>query len=164
MARLTVKNDGTAPLAKVALQLSSTLVWEGVSGRVGGGAPVKLAFDQHRVDTDADHTGAATEAVITLAAPLAPGASVELTMLYSGKIERSGARLVRAGESIDQASAADWDAITPAATALRGFGNVLWYPVASAQVFLEDGARLAEAIAAQRRRQQECDGAAAAGG
>ena len=154
VARLTVNNGGSAPLPKVALQLSSTLVWEGVSGRSGGGAPMKLAFDQHRIDTDADHTGAAAEAVIKLATPLAPGASVELTMLYSGKVERSGARLVRAGETIDEAAAADWDAIQPEATALRGFGNVLWYPVASAQVFLGDGARLAEAIATQRRRQQ----------
>ncbi len=153
VARLRIRNDGAVALPKLALQLSSTLRWDAVSGRSGTATPAKLPFDQHRVDTDADHTGAANEAVVTLPTALAPGGSVELAILYSGAIEPSAARLVRAGESIDQASAADWDAIGPEGTALRGFGNVLWYPVASPQIFLEDGARLAEAIGEQRRRQ-----------
>ena len=38
-------------------------------------------------------------------------------------------------------------------TALRGFGNVLWYPVSAPQIFLGDGAHLAEAVGRQRERQ-----------
>ncbi len=158
VARLTVRNDGKVPLTRVALALSSTLAWEAVSERVGervgDGAPVKLGFDARRLDTDADHSGAESEAVVTLAHALAPGASAELTAIYSGTIAATAARLERSGAPATQAESVDWDRIGEDGTFLRGFGNVLWYPVSATRVFLGDGARLAEMTGEQRLRQR----------
>jgi hypothetical protein len=144
-ARFTVRNAGSAPLTRLALQLSSSLRWETL-GMKSAERIVPLAFVQQIVDTDADHTGKAQEAVVTLPQPLAPGASVELTAFYSGTVEQSGERLERIGAPADQAAHADWDAITAERTALRGFGDVLWYPTAAAPVFLGDGAKLFQIV------------------
>ncbi len=151
-ALFTVRNTGTAPLPRIALQLSSTLHWESISVRILG-HPQPLTFGQHSLDTDADHTGQATEAVVTLPQPLAPGATLDLAALYSGDIPVSAHRLERIDAPPDQATYADWDAITPNLTALRGFGNVLWYPTASPPLFLGDGARLFNAIGQTRLNQ-----------
>lgn len=105
-----------------------------------------LVFVQQAIDTDADHTGKAQEAIVTLPQPLASGSSIELTAFYSGTIEQSGERLERIGAPEDQAAHADWDAISTERTAVRGFGNVLWYPTAAAPVFLGDGAKLFQIV------------------
>ncbi len=159
VARLAVRNDGKMPLSRVFLALSSTLTWEAVSERVGervgeraGDASVTLHFDAGRLDTDADHTGAESEAVVTLSHALAPGASTELTAIYSGTLAASSTRLERSGAPAVQAENVDWDGIREEGTFLRGFGNVLWYPVSAPQIFLGDGARLAEAAGQQRLR------------
>jgi Peptidase family M1 domain len=144
-SRFTVRNTGATPLARLALQLSSSLSWETFAMQ-SAERIVPLLFVQQTVDTDADHTGKAQEAVVTLPQPLAPGASVELTAFYSGAIEPSGERLERIGAPTDQAAHADWDAITAERTAFRGFGNVLWYPTAAAPVFLGDGAKLFQIV------------------
>ena len=91
---------------------------------------------------------------MTLPSPLAPGASIAVTALYSGAIPPSAARLERIGAPADQALAADWDAIAPPnGTALRGFGNVLWYPVASPPLLLGDGDRLFESVGRTKLRE-----------
>ncbi len=108
-----------------------------------------LPIAQHLLDTDADHTGRARELILTLPSPLAPGGSLSLDAFYSGAIEASGGRLERLGAEPSQALQTDWDAITPDSTALRGFGNVLWFPVAAPQLFLSDGT-LVPAIAHER--------------
>jgi hypothetical protein len=148
-ANFNVRNDGKLPLARIALQLSSSLVWESLRLRTGA-----LTFVQHRINTDADHTGVAREAVLTLPQPLVPGASLELTAIYSGTIPVSAERLERIGAPADRAAVADWDRISPAATALRGYGNVLWYPVAGAPQFLGDGAKLFDSVGRAKLRQQ----------
>jgi len=148
-ANLTVRNDGKTPLTRLALQISSSLVWESLRLRTG-----QSAFVQHRINTDADHTGVAREAVLTLPQPLAPGASVDLTAIYSGSIPQSGERLERIGAPEDKAAEADWDTIASTGTALRGYGNVLWYPVAGAPVFLGDGAKLFDSVGRAKFRQQ----------
>ncbi len=148
-ANFTVRNDGKVPLTRITVQLSSTLVWESLRLRSGAGA-----FVQHRINTDADHTGTAREAVLTLPAPLAPGASVQLTAIYSGSIPQSGERLARIGAPEDKALEADWDTIATAGTALRGYGDVLWYPTAGAPVFLGDGAKLFDSVGRTKLRQQ----------
>ena len=155
IARLVVRNDSSSPLRKLALQISSTLHWDGASVREEGSAAARVSLEQHRIDTDTDHTGAADEGILQLQAPLRPGGTAELVLIYSGTVEQSAARLVRAGESIDSASATDWDRIGSDEVALRGFGHVLWYPVAAPQAFLETGAQLAESVAAQRRREAD---------
>ena len=153
VARLQLRNDGGAPLRRVALELSSTLHWESVSVRGPGGAPTKVKFEQHQLDTDTDHTGAETEAILELDHALAPGATTELTAIYSGTVETSSGRLRRSGAPAADAERADWDRIGESGTFLRGFGEVLWYPVSAPQIFLGDGAHLAEATGRQRQRQ-----------
>lgn len=152
-ARITVRNDGKAPLAHIPLQISSSLRWENAT-LVSGAERLKLPLAQHRLDTDTDHTGAATEAVLTLPAPLAPGAEVSLDLFYAGTAAQSGARLARLGAGTAQQAHADWDAVGPAWTGLRGFGDVLWFPVASPQLFLADGNSLFTAIGRMRLREQ----------
>ncbi len=123
--------------------------------------PPPPAFTSRLVDTDADHTGSISEAVTTLPAPLAPGASLSLIALYSGAIPPSAERLTRIGAPGPQAAAQDWDSIAPTdpaadsqtGTALRGFGNVLWYPVSAPPVFLGDGARLFSLVGRTKLRQ-----------
>ena len=155
-AHITVRNTSAEPLPRIALQISSSLKWESVSIN---GKP--LPVPQHLVDTDADHTGKVSEAVLTLPQPLAPGASITLDTLYSGTITVDSTRLERIGASSAQSLDTDWDAIgdddaasssdsnaTPTIldAALRGFGNVLWYPVSSPPLFLGDGAKLFLAV------------------
>ena len=106
------------------------------------GRSTSLSFSEHLVDTDIDHTGKVHEAVVALGRPLVPGAGVEVEAFYSGEIRQSGNRLERIGAPAEQAARADWDRIAPEGTALRGFGDVLWYPTAAAPVFLGDGAKL----------------------
>jgi hypothetical protein len=151
-ARFTVRNSGPAPLDRLALQLSSTLQWENLALATPTGVQ-PLKFIQQTINTDADHTGQATEAIVTLPKPLAPGDTLDLTAIYSGPIEFSARRLDVIDAPPSQAAHADWDAITPDTTALRGFGNVLWYPTASAPLFLGDGARLFQAAGRTKLQQ-----------
>jgi len=158
-AGLTVRNDGALPLKRLVLQLTSTLHWDSISSRAASGSVVPVPFATHLVPTDADHTGEMEEAVVTLPQPLAPGASITLATLYSGAIQPSAQRLERIGAPADQALAEDWDAIAAPAsdapgngTALRGFGNVLWYPVSAPPVFLGD-ASLFQSVGATRLRE-----------
>jgi hypothetical protein len=161
-ALIGVRNDGTVPLKRLILQITSSLHWDAFSSRLTSSAAgtVPLPFATHRVETDADHTGAMEEAVIPLPQPLAPGASLSVTALYSGAIPPSAERLERIGAPNDQALSADWDAIAApnsdgltGGTALRGFGNVLWYPVSAPPVFLGDGAKLFQAVGATKLRE-----------
>ncbi len=152
-AKVTLRNESDAPLAHLALQLSSTLHWESIelNGRKLG----PQEWVEHPRDTDADHTGQVAEAIITPAVPLAPGESVSLTAIYSGAIAQTARRLTRIGAPDSAANSADWDRISPDFTGLRGFGNVLWYPVASPSLFLGDGARLFQAVGRMKFREAQ---------
>ena len=159
-AGLTVRNDSAAPLSRLILEITSSMHWDAFSSHTAASAAAPLKFAARLVDTDADHTGLMAEAVVTLPQPLAPGASIALTALYSGAIPPSAERLERIGAPADQALAADWDAVAGSnpdaltgGTALRGFGNVLWYPVAAPPVFLGDGAKLFQAVGSMKLRQ-----------
>jgi Peptidase family M1 domain len=151
-AGFTVRNSGKEPLTRLIVQVSSSLHWESFAMRSSGRVS-PLSFTQQTIDTDADHTGKATEAVVSLSQPLEPGASVELTGFYSGEVAQSAERLERIGAPLDQAARADWDRISPEWTGLRGFGNVLWYPTAAPPVFLGDGARLFQSVGQTRLQQ-----------
>jgi len=170
-AQFTLRNTSGQPLSRIALQISSTLHWDAASLIASTGS-TPLPLIQHIIDTDADHSGKSSEAILDLPAPLAPGATLTLDTLYSGNLSASTSRLERLGASPSQALATDWDGIGSAApdssssssgssddtspqsselrVALRGFGNVLWYPTASPQLFLGDGAKLFQAIGQQR--------------
>ncbi len=159
-AVLTVRNDSPAPLSRLILDITSSTHWDAFSTRTSTSAVTRLPFATHLIATDADHTGQMSEAVITLPQPLAPGASLALTALYSGAIPQTSERLTRIGAPAAQAFAEDWDAIAPnnpdapaEGTALRGFGYVLWYPVSAPPVFLGDGAKLFQAVGRTRLRE-----------
>jgi hypothetical protein len=119
-ALITVRNDGKAPLTHIPLQISSSLNWERV--RVSG------------------------HDVVFSVAPLTPGENLQLDVTYSGTIVQSAQRLLVIGTPNDVALRSDWDGISVPFTGLRGFGNVVWYPVSSVPVILGDGARLFDEI------------------
>jgi hypothetical protein len=151
-AEFTVRNSGKEPLTRLVFQVSSALQWESFAMR-GGGQVSPLSFTVQTIDTDADHTGKATEAVVALPQPLEPGANVVLTSFYSGVVMLSAERLERIGAPLNQAARADWDEISAEWTGLRGFGDVLWYPTTSAPVFLGDGAKLFQSVGQTKLRQ-----------
>ncbi len=152
-AKFSVRNDGTQALTRLVVQISSSLKWERFAS-TGPKGSVALAFVQHAINTDADHTGGAQEAIVTLPEPLAVGATVDVSAFYAGAIAQSSGRLERIGAPDAEAGRADWDQIAAEGIALRGFGDVLWYPVASVPVFLGDGAKLFQAVGQTKLRQE----------
>ncbi|MGA2538738.1 MAG: hypothetical protein ABSF53_22210, partial [Terracidiphilus sp.] len=146
-ALLTIRNDGKSPLARIPLQISSQLTWERIRINLKD-----ALFQVATLNSDADHTGQLHEAAISLAQPLAPGASLQLDVTYSGLIPANAQRLLTIGTPDDVAFHSDWDQIAPDFTGLRGFGNVVWYPVASVPVILGDGARLFDEIGQHKLR------------
>jgi hypothetical protein len=154
-AELTVQNQSNQPISRIPLQLSSTLRWQSVSIRTPSGLQ-PLVFTQSPIATDADHTGYAQEAVLTPREPLQPHESVTLSVFYTGTIRQSGARLELIGAPPEKARDSDWDQIVPtsdaAATSLRGFGDVLWYPVAAPTAAFGEGNTLFELIRRERPR------------
>ncbi len=148
--KITLRNDGPLPLSTLPLQLGSALHFEHI--RRGG---IVLPFAVHTVGSDADHTGALTEAAVALPVPLAPGASISLTVEYAGTIPQSSGRLDRIGTPAALAARSDWDRIEDDFTGLRGFGSTVWYPVASVPAVLGDGAKLFHEIGRQKQRNRE---------
>src|ERR1017187_616062 len=146
-ALVAVRNDGKTPLTRVPLQISSSLNWERI--RVGG---KDVAFPVATLNSDADHTGQLHEAAVPLAQPLAPGQSIQLDVTYSGTVAPSAQRLLAIGTPEDVALHSDWDGIGIPFTGLRGFGNVVWYPVSAVPVILGDGARLFDEIGEHKLR------------
>ena len=154
-ATLVVRNTSPNPIARIPLQISSTLHW--ISASAASSAGLKpIPFTQSPIATDTDHTAYAQEAIFTPAEPLAPGANLTLSLVYRGDIKQSADRLELIGAPHDRATASEWDAIAPTSdagsTALRGFGNVLWYPVAAPTAQLGSGNQLFDLIARERRR------------
>ncbi len=145
--RATLRNDGPEPLATLPLQLSSSLHFEHIRN---AGKPLRFAV--HRIESDADHTGALEEAAVALPAPLAPGAQASFVIDYAGTIALSSARLDRLGAPAPVAARSDWDRISEGFTGLRGFGDTVWYPVASVPALLGDGAKLFHEIGRQKQR------------
>lgn len=154
-ARLTLENVTGAPVGRVVLQISGSLRWTRVAMETAQGLR-PVAFTQGPVATDADHTGLAQELVGTLAEPLRPGEKRAFQVLYGGKVERSSARVDALGADPGEAAQIEWDQIVQTSdagsTALRGFGDVLWYPVAEPLAALGEGNKLFTLVAQARRR------------
>jgi hypothetical protein len=146
-ANVTVRNDGKTPLAHIPLQISSSLTWERV--RVAGH---DTAFTVATLNSDVDHTGQLHEAAVTLAQPLAPGATLQLDVTYSGPVTPSAQRLLAIGTPQDMAVHSDWDGIDVDFTGLRGFGNVVWYPASSVPVILGDENRVFDEMGEHKLR------------
>jgi hypothetical protein len=147
-ARMVLRNDGNQPLHRLPLQISATLAWTSI--RIGN---TPAAFVEQPVRSDVDHTGALHEAVIALPQPLAPKQTLVLDVTYEGRLGPSTARLEQIGTPPDVASGSDWDRVTDDFVGLRGFGNVIWYPVVSVPVALGDGDKFFAEVADQRFRQ-----------
>lgn len=146
-AQLTLRNGAAAPLAHIPLQISSSLSWEQI--RIAGH---DASFQQTTLNSDVDHTGQLHEAVIPLATPLAPGATLQVDATYSGVITPDAHRLLAIGTPHDIALHSDWDTISTDFTGLRGFGNVVWYPVSSVPALLGDGARVFDEMGRHKLR------------
>jgi hypothetical protein len=146
-ALIVVRNDGKTPLTRIPLQISSSLNWERI--RVFG---KDVTFPVAVLNSDAYHTGQLHEAAVPLVQPLAPGALLQLDVTYSGVIAPSAQRLLAIGTPEDVALHSDWDGISVPFIGLRGFGNVVWYPVSSVPVILGDGARLFDEMGEHKLR------------
>jgi hypothetical protein len=151
-ALITVRNDGKSPLSRIPLQISSSLNWEEIRLDSPHGQLQNTAFQVATVNSDADHTGQLHEALIPLLQPLLPGQSLRLDVTYSGPIAASAQRLLAIGAPDSAAQHSDWDQVGVDFTGLRGFGNVVWYPVSSEPVFLGDGAQLFDEMGRQKLR------------
>src|ERR1700690_3268675 len=79
--RIMLRNDSDQSQKIVALQISSSLHWRSI--RVDGKA---VQFVSQTYSSDIDHTGALSEAIVTLPAEIKPKDSVELEIGYEGVI------------------------------------------------------------------------------
>ncbi len=145
--RVTLRNDSPVAQSAVSLQISSTLAWQSI--RLGG---KPLLYVSQPYTTDIDHTGAVTEAIVTLPTPVQPKASMELEIAYSGTIPADAGRLTRIGTPADVAAHSDWDQISAGFSVVRGAGYVCWYPVSIEAASLSDGAALFQALGEWRER------------
>lgn len=147
-AHMSIENSSDHPLSRIALQISSALHWESI--RINGSSK---QFQVEQVESDIDHTGQLTEAVMPLASPLSAGATIQLDVLYSGTIQQSSERLLRLGAPAKIASSSEWDRIGPDFTALRGFGNVIWFPVSTVPVLLGQGPEMFDSVGQWKLRE-----------
>ena len=84
--RLTLRNDSKSPQKLATLQVSSSLSWNGIGTDdkpadcacivFVGDHPLQWIGDNYT--SDIDHTGALSEAIVTLPKEVAPGASITL--------------------------------------------------------------------------------------
>ncbi len=139
--KITLRNDSSTPQKNVALQISSTLDWSSI--QVGGS---DVQFVTHEYTSDIDHTGALSEAIVTLPHEVPPKGTVELDIGYEGVIPLDVTRLTRIGVPQEQAKHTDWDQIGKSFTAVRGIGYVVWYPVATESADLSEGNGVFETV------------------
>lgn len=144
---ITLRNDSTSPQKDIALQISSTLDWSSIKIK---GKPVE--FVGHEYTSDIDHTGALSEAIVTLPNDLPPKGTVVLEVGYEGVIPLDATRLTQIGVPEDKAKHSDWDQISKSFTAVRGIGYVAWYPVAVEEASLSEGDSVPEAVARWKAR------------
>ncbi|MEY2413546.1 MAG: hypothetical protein QOD84_2152 [Acidobacteriaceae bacterium] len=150
--KITLRNDSEFSQKNVSLQISSTLDWRSIQL---AGQPVQ--FVSQPFTSDIDHTGALSEAIVTLPKEAAHGQSVELEIGYEGTIPLDFTRLTRIGVPEETAKHSDWDHIGKSSTAVRGIGNVAWYPVAIEAANLSDGNKAFDIIARWKQREQPAD-------
>ncbi len=139
--RITLRNDSAVVQKNLVLQISSTLNWRSIQI---GGKPVQ--FETHEYTSDIDHTGALSEAIVSLPREVSPKGAVELDIGYEGVIPLDTTRLTRIGVPEGKAKGSDWDQISKSFTAVRGIGYVAWYPVATEAASLAGGDAVPETI------------------
>jgi len=139
--KITLRNDSAHPRKIVALQISSSLSWRSI--RVDGKA---VQFVSQTYTSDIDHTGALSEAIVTLPVEIKPNDSVEIEIGYEGVIPLDATRLVRVGVPEEIAKHSSWDQISPSFTAVRGAGYVAWYPITTESADFSEGNSLFEVV------------------
>lgn len=146
--KITLRNDSSSPQKLAVLQISSSLDWRSIT--IGGKAP---QFVLHPYASDIDHTGALSEAIVTLPQDIAPHGSVDLEIGYEGVIPLDTTRLTRIGTPEDAAQSADWDQISANFTAVRGIGYVAWYPIATESANLSEDDSLDQILGRWKQRE-----------
>jgi hypothetical protein len=144
---ILLRNDSSTPQKNASLQISSSLTWRSI--QAGGKL---LQFVSQPYESDIDHTGELSEAIVSLPNEIAPGGTVELAIGYEGMIVRDAMRLVRIGVPNETAWHSDWDEIRMGSTAVRGVGYVTWYPVAMEAANLSDGNAVFETLGRWKTR------------
>jgi hypothetical protein len=144
---VTLRNDSSSPQKIAVLQISSSLTWRSIQAE---GKP--LQFVSQPYESDIDHTGELSEAIVTLPKEVPPGGSVELEIGYEGVIVLDATRLTRIGVPKETAIHSDWDQISVASSAVRGVGNVAWYPVAMESANLSEGNSVFETLGRWRAK------------
>jgi hypothetical protein len=139
--KITLRNDSSAPQKIAVLQISSSLNW--LSIKAGG---KQLQFVSQSYTSDIDHTGALSEALVTLPEAVPPRGMVDLEIAYEGVIVLDATRLTRIGAPESQANSSDWDQISSKLTVVRGAGNVAWYPIATEAVDLAEPTSLFDVV------------------
>lgn len=145
---ITIRNDSDAAQKNIALQVSSSLTW--VSIQLDG---KPTTFVTQTYTSDIDHTGALTEAIVELPHAMPPKQTLDLQIGYEGTVGQDTTRLTRIGVPAEVAKHSDWDAIGKGFTAVRGAGNVAWYPIATEAASLSDGDAVPQAIGRWKQRE-----------
>jgi hypothetical protein len=148
--RITLRNDSASPQKNLSLQISSTLGWRSIQL---DGKPVQFVSQPYT--SDIDHTGALSEALVTLPKDIPPKGTLELEVGYEGIIPLDATRLTRIGVPAEVARHSDWDQIGKSFSAVRGIGYVAWYPVATESANLSEGNSVFETVARWKAREVE---------
>ncbi len=129
--KIRLRNDTNSPQNEAVLQISSSLDWRLIN--IGGN---DVQYSENDYTTGIDHTNQVNEAIVKLPQAVAPNATVEIEVGYSGRIDRDSTRLTEMGTPQKTADRSDWDRIEEPVTAVRGIGYVAWYPVAMPAVLV----------------------------
>ena len=146
--KINLRNDSATAQKIAVLQISSSLDWRSIRA---GEKP--LQFIAQSYASDVDHTGAFSEALVTLPEAVAPKGTVELEIAYEGVIVLDATRLTRIGTPEAAATSTDWDQISAKFTAVRGAGYVAWYPIATENANLADSNSVAEVLGRWKTRE-----------
>ncbi len=139
--KIILRNDSSVAQKNLSLQISSSLTWLSIQLE---GKPVQFVSQPYT--SDIDHTGALSEAIVTLPKEIPPKGSAELEIGYEGTVSLDTTRLTRIGVPEEAARHTDWDQISKSFTAVRGVGYVVWYPVAMDAANLSEGNSVFEAL------------------
>jgi hypothetical protein len=146
--KIALRNDSQSPQKIAVLQISSSLDWRSVKA-----ADKALQYVTQPYTSDIDHTGALSEAIVTLPQPVEPNRTIELDIAYEGVILLDATRLTRIGTPEEAANSTDWDRIDTSFTAVRGAGYVAWYPIATEVANLSEGNGFFEVLARWKNRE-----------
>ena len=150
--KIMLRNDSDTPQRNLVLQISSSLHW--VSIQIGG---KPADFISQTYTSDIDHTGALSEAIVSLQNPVAPKQLIELNVGYEGTIPQDATRLTRIGVPADLAKHSDWDQISASFTAVRGIGYVAWYPIATEVANMSDAASITQTVGRWKQREHDSE-------